>query len=54
MPISANVIYSVSVIFSIPKFHIYIVMVLANLSVRSNNSNFDKLFLLKKAILSPY
>ena len=54
MPTLANVIHSVSATPSVPKSHIYMVMVLANLSVRYDDSGPDESLSLRKAIASPY
>lgn len=54
MLISANIIYLISIFFLIFKSHIIIIIVLANLNFRNNNSDLDEPFFLKKIMASFY
>lgn len=54
IPISVNIICSIFTIFLISKSHIYIVIILANLSTRYDNSSPNEPLFFKKAMLSLY
>lgn len=54
IPISVNVMRLISAISSVSKFHIHMVIVLANLSARCDDSDSDKPLSLNKIMLSPY
>lgn len=54
IPTLANIIYSIPILSSIFRFYIYIVIVLANLITRSDDSSLNKLFFLKDTIWLPY
>ena len=53
-PTSANVMRSVSATPSVLKFHIYMIMVLADLSARCDDSGPDEPLSIKQAMSSPY